>query len=107
MYRTFVAAAALSLLACAHAAVSWTATPFNPAAVPLAVRSPYLSAWLPQGAGTPLNGAWPTFWTGMVSHCAEGATQSHTVRLLIFGNVSDCRLGRVYQGRRRSIQLLG
>ncbi|KAI0771550.1 DUF1793-domain-containing protein [Trametes elegans] len=47
-------------------AVTWTATPFNPAAVPLAVRSPYLSAWLPQGAGTALNGAWPTFWTGSI-----------------------------------------
>ncbi|KAH7929420.1 DUF1793-domain-containing protein [Leucogyrophana mollusca] len=46
------------------AAVSWDATPFNPASVPLAVRTPYLSAWLPQGAGTALNGAWPQFWTG-------------------------------------------
>jgi len=48
-------------------ALSWTATPFNPASVPLAVRSPYLSCWLAQGAGTALNGAWPTFWTGSVS----------------------------------------
>lgn len=57
----------LSLLVnVAHGAVSWTATPFNPAAVPLAVRTPYLSCWLPQGAGTALNGAWPTFWTGSV-----------------------------------------
>ncbi|TCD60187.1 hypothetical protein EIP91_010601 [Steccherinum ochraceum] len=57
---------AASWLACVHAAVTWTATPFNPAAVPLAVRSPYLSAWLPQGSGTALNGGWPTFWTGTV-----------------------------------------
>ncbi|TFK45399.1 DUF1793-domain-containing protein [Heliocybe sulcata] len=47
-----------------NAAVTWTATPFNPHAVPLAVRSPYLSAWLAQGSGTQLNDAWPTFWTG-------------------------------------------
>ncbi|KDQ29342.1 hypothetical protein PLEOSDRAFT_157064 [Pleurotus ostreatus PC15] len=47
-------------------AVTWTATPFNPASVPLAVRSPYLSAWLAQGSGTALNGAWPTFWTGSI-----------------------------------------
>ncbi|KAI1787276.1 hypothetical protein LXA43DRAFT_716833 [Ganoderma leucocontextum] len=45
-------------------AISWTATPFNPASVPLAVRSPYLSAWLPQGAGNALNDVWPEFWTG-------------------------------------------
>lgn len=46
---------------------TWTATPFNPASVPLAVRSPYLSAWLPQGAGNALNDVWPQFWTGNVS----------------------------------------
>lgn len=50
----------------AYGATSWTATPFNPAAVPLAVKTPYLSCWLPQGGGTALNGAWPTFWTGTV-----------------------------------------
>ncbi|TDL28683.1 DUF1793-domain-containing protein [Rickenella mellea] len=47
-----------------RAAVTWTATPFNPAAIPLAVRTPYLSCWLSQGSGTALNGAWPSFWTG-------------------------------------------
>lgn len=50
----------------AKAAVTWAAEPLNPPAVPLAVRSPYLSAWLQQGNGQPLNGAWPSFWTGMV-----------------------------------------
>ncbi|PCH41119.1 DUF1793-domain-containing protein [Wolfiporia cocos MD-104 SS10] len=61
---------ALLLLAAAiptsNAAVTWTATPFNPAAVPLAVRSPYLSAWLPQGSGAALNAGWPNFWTGTI-----------------------------------------
>ncbi|KAG2042315.1 hypothetical protein BDR03DRAFT_1006723 [Suillus americanus] len=55
---------ALITLTLTASAVSWNATPFNPASVPLAVRSPYLSAWLPQGAGTTLNGVWPQFWTG-------------------------------------------
>ncbi|KIP02118.1 hypothetical protein PHLGIDRAFT_112413 [Phlebiopsis gigantea 11061_1 CR5-6] len=50
----------------AAAAVSWTATPFNPASVPLAVRSPYLSTWLNQGSGTALNADWPRFWTGSI-----------------------------------------
>ncbi|PCH41118.1 DUF1793-domain-containing protein [Wolfiporia cocos MD-104 SS10] len=56
----------LVLLKSAHAAVTWTATPFSPASFPLAVRSPYLSAWLPQGDGTALNEAWPQFWTGSI-----------------------------------------
>lgn len=53
-------------LAATANAVSWTATPFNPASVPLAVRTPYLHAWLPQGAGNALNDAWPQFWAGQV-----------------------------------------
>ncbi|WP_245687356.1 glutaminase family protein [Streptacidiphilus griseoplanus] len=35
--------------------------PIRPPAVPLAVRSPYLSAWLPADNSA---GTWPTFWTG-------------------------------------------
>ncbi|MEU6853427.1 DUF5127 domain-containing protein [Actinacidiphila alni] len=35
--------------------------PIRPPAVPLAVRSPYLSTWL---AGDLLAGRWPSFWTG-------------------------------------------
>ncbi|KAI0677168.1 DUF1793-domain-containing protein [Trametes maxima] len=67
MYAPAILAAWCSLLlAPVLGAVTWSATPFNPAAVPLAVRSPYLSAWLPQGSGTALNGAWPTFWTGSI-----------------------------------------
>ena len=57
----------LTLLASVLGAVTWSATPFNPPSVPLAVRTPYLSAWLAQGSGTALNAAWPTFWTGSVS----------------------------------------
>ena len=46
---------------------AWDSIPFSPAAVLLAVRTPYLSVWLPQGAGTALNDAWATFWNGNVS----------------------------------------
>ena len=65
--RFFAAASFLLFHAVtALGAVTWSVDPFNPAAVPLAVKSPYLSAWLPQGAGTALSDAWPTFWTGSV-----------------------------------------
>ncbi|VDC02380.1 unnamed protein product [Peniophora sp. CBMAI 1063] len=56
----------LAAIVPAVSAASWTSTPFTPHAIPLAVRSPYLSTWLPQGAGTALNAAWPTFWTGSI-----------------------------------------
>ncbi|KZP06336.1 DUF1793-domain-containing protein [Athelia psychrophila] len=62
--RLFNLLSIASALTSAVYGTSWTATPFNPASVPLAVRSPYLSAWLPQGAGTALNDAWPQFWAG-------------------------------------------
>ncbi|KAJ6598936.1 hypothetical protein DFH09DRAFT_1356105 [Mycena vulgaris] len=51
-------------LFCGASQVTWKATPFNPSSIPLAVRTPYLSAWLPQGNGTSLNGVWPQHWTG-------------------------------------------
>ena len=66
LLATMKFSALLAAIVPAVSAASWTATPFTPHAIPLAVRSPYLSAWLPQGAGTALNGAWPTFWTGSV-----------------------------------------
>jgi hypothetical protein len=43
----------------------------RPPAVPLAVRSPYLSTWL---AADNLPGAWPTFWTGRVTAMTGLAT---------------------------------
>ncbi|EIW62031.1 DUF1793-domain-containing protein [Trametes versicolor FP-101664 SS1] len=55
-----------SCLVLALAATTGTATPFIPPAVPLAVRSPYLSAWLNQGKGNALNNVWPSFWSGTI-----------------------------------------
>ncbi|EJD43842.1 DUF1793-domain-containing protein [Auricularia subglabra TFB-10046 SS5] len=52
------------LLTASAALAAWTSTPFSPPSVPLAVRTPYLSTWLPQGKGTALNDRWPEFWTG-------------------------------------------
>ncbi|KAF5390581.1 hypothetical protein D9757_002679 [Collybiopsis confluens] len=56
--------ATLPLLSFSYAA--WTSTPFSPPSIPLAVRTPYLSAWLGQGTGAALAGNWPTFWTGSI-----------------------------------------
>ena len=40
---------------------SWTASPFNPPALPLAVKSPYVNAWVPLGNNSlPIYNAWPT-----------------------------------------------
>ncbi|MEU3862787.1 DUF5127 domain-containing protein [Streptomyces sp. NPDC028722] len=41
-----------------------TFSPLRPPAVPLAVRSPYLSTWVPADN---LAGTWATFWTGHVT----------------------------------------
>ncbi|KAJ7044481.1 DUF1793-domain-containing protein [Mycena alexandri] len=61
-----VASVLLLTLVAVVQGLTWTATPFNPSSIPLAVRAPYLSAWLPQGEGAALNDAWATFWTGMI-----------------------------------------
>jgi len=58
---------------------AWTSTPFSPPSVPLAVRSPYLSAWLPQGSGRALNDGWATFWTGSALGWAGYARVDGTV----------------------------
>lgn len=49
---------------CIAGAPSWKTLPFNPPAIPLAVSSPYTSAWLQNGNGTALYGEWSRFWTG-------------------------------------------
>ncbi|KAL2264924.1 hypothetical protein VTJ83DRAFT_7434 [Remersonia thermophila] len=43
-----------------------TYSPVRPPAIPLAVRSPYLNAWLQRegGSGPVLPGSWPRHWTG-------------------------------------------
>ncbi|KAH7107239.1 DUF1793-domain-containing protein [Auriculariales sp. MPI-PUGE-AT-0066] len=46
------------------AAPSWTISPFNAPAIPLAVRSPFLNVWLPNGNGTALYEHWAQHWSG-------------------------------------------
>ncbi|KAL1747685.1 hypothetical protein HDZ31DRAFT_80256 [Schizophyllum fasciatum] len=62
------------LLLAARGSHAWDAKPFNPASVPLAVRSPYVSTWLPQGEGKALNDAWATFYTGGITAWAGFVT---------------------------------
>ena len=48
---------------------AWRTTPFNPSALPLAVRNPYLNTWLTQGNNPEaINGVQSTvFWSNIVS----------------------------------------
>jgi hypothetical protein len=55
--------------------------PIRPPAIPLAVRSPYLSTWLP--ADNPA-GTWPTFWTGRTT-AMTGIAQIDGVPFLFLG----------------------
>ena len=66
LFSTLVLAA-LSALSNAQS----TFSPLRPPAIPLAVRSPYLSTWQQAGSdggnGGYLAGEWPTFWQGQVT----------------------------------------
>jgi hypothetical protein len=55
-------------------------SPVRPPAVPLVVRSPYLSTWL---AADNLPGTWPTFWTGRITAMAGLATIDGTPFLFL------------------------
>ncbi|WP_335976666.1 glutaminase family protein [Streptomyces sp. CA2R106] len=90
------AAAAATADSGAHGSAVSTVTtvfdPIRPPSVPLAVRSPYLSAWLP--ASSPV-GTWPTFWTGRTM-AMVGIAQIDGVPFLFLGapNIS----GQVLRG---------
>ncbi|KAH8111919.1 DUF1793-domain-containing protein [Phellopilus nigrolimitatus] len=45
---------------------TWAAAPFNPPSFPLAVKSPYVNVWAPQGNGpVELSQAWPRVWADL------------------------------------------
>jgi hypothetical protein len=63
--RLSVLGALGALLTTVTAQVNSTFTPARPPAIPLAVKNPYFSVWLPGGDnanGGYLPGQWPTFW---------------------------------------------
>ncbi|KAK4133796.1 DUF1793-domain-containing protein [Trichocladium antarcticum] len=61
-----MAAALVAMITPDSVGAASTFTPTRPPAVPLAVRSPYLNAWLEGGSGCVLPGAWPRHWTGNI-----------------------------------------
>ncbi|KAI9721680.1 MAG: hypothetical protein M1828_005048 [Chrysothrix sp. TS-e1954] len=69
-FLALVVAAATSLVGLSDAQAKSTFSPARPPAIPLAVRSPYLSCWQQagsdQGNGGYLAGEWPTFWAGQI-----------------------------------------
>jgi len=62
MLPLFIVTAGLASFCCAQS----TFSPLRPPAIPLAVRSPYMSTWQQAGSdagnGGYLAGQWPTFW---------------------------------------------
>jgi hypothetical protein len=53
----------LSFLVASLAAVSSATSVLTPPVLPLIVRNPYLSTWLPNARGPPWE-RWPMFWAG-------------------------------------------
>ncbi|KAL2198179.1 hypothetical protein P885DRAFT_34650 [Corynascus similis CBS 632.67] len=64
--RFFIILAATAAMMVSLVAAASSFKPTRPPAVPLAVRSPYLNAWLHGGSGDSLPGAWPRHWTGNI-----------------------------------------
>ncbi|KAL1902968.1 hypothetical protein Sste5346_000880 [Sporothrix stenoceras] len=60
--RTLISTLLTLLVAVAPVTSDSTFSPLRPPAIPLAVRSPYLSTWLNGDSGGLLPGNWPRFW---------------------------------------------
>lgn len=61
---TILTPVTLALVSAQNGPTAWTVQPFNSPAFPLAVKTPYLNTWLPQGNGpVSVNDQWPQLWT--------------------------------------------
>lgn len=68
--KVLLAVSSIVVGALAQTNGQWNASPFNPPAIPIAVKSPYLNTWLAQGENPPAaNEAWADFWNE-VGHIA-------------------------------------
>ena len=77
---------------------------FFPASIPLAIRSPYLSIWMPSTSNSgPISNSWPYFWGQAVrSHLCAVRNMHWSSRVAVHH-----RLGRKDQGGRADIRLDG
>ena len=80
---------------------NWTTTPFNPMAMPLAVKHPYVNAWVPLGFGTtrsgPLYQQWPNTFT-IANVCFP--------HILASGDdLTECRRDRSWDGTRPFVSM--
>ncbi|KAL5533554.1 hypothetical protein ACEPAG_14 [Sanghuangporus baumii] len=78
-----------------NGSTNWTATPFNAPALPLAVRSPYLSVWLEQGNNSAsLVKAFPGTWdtTGAFGWYSSVVVDGTPYKLLAETNVPEIAL---------------
>ncbi|KAH8111930.1 DUF1793-domain-containing protein [Phellopilus nigrolimitatus] len=66
MLRVFLAFLLAARVVAQNGPKTWTAAPFNPPSFPLAVKSPYVNVWAPQGNGpAELSQAWPRVWADL------------------------------------------
>ena len=72
-----------------------------PAAIPLAIRSPYLSAWQNTTIGSsPLGSAWPLFWTESVRTLIQAGVW---IALTGVGDAGNPGMAGDRQNRRRVV----
>ena len=68
---------------------AWRTTPFNPSALPLTLRNPYLNTWLAQGSNPePITGSlWAVFWSNIVSILGQNSLGA--CRILVYSDAVE------------------